>query len=334
MELVEGLFACRSLGVRVHQGAVTQGRGVRRSCAPCPDTKRTESRLRRGATRMVGRESLLIERILSCWNTVKDDSRCQTLAVVGDAGVGKTRLVLELSSRPEFVDATLLQVQCHEIFASTPLYPIGAYSLGTRRTDRRRRRARPLRQDFELSRGTGPQHSGKPRPRREPARHGCTRRQHVRSPTPQLLKRAQCEFIVSVVEQAARARPVILWVEDAHWLDPSSAELLQDIVTASAQLPAAGGADDAAVSQGTCASPEIDETIHLEHLGVERLPRAGAVCSWRRCAVRRDDLRRPSPRPTACRSFSSNSSFPSSKSSRKDRRRTGGWAACRSCSPN
>ncbi len=70
--------------------------------------------------------------------------------------------------------------------------------------------------------------------------------------TPQLLKRAQSEFIVSLVEQAARARPLILWVEDAHWLDPSSAELLQDIVTASAQLPAAGGADDAAVSQGTC----------------------------------------------------------------------------------
>jgi hypothetical protein len=40
---------------------------------------------------------------------------------------GKTRLVLEVSSRPEFVDATLVQVQCHEIFASAPFYPIASY---------------------------------------------------------------------------------------------------------------------------------------------------------------------------------------------------------------
>jgi hypothetical protein len=70
------------------------------------DTKRTESRLRRSATRMMD-ESPLVERILSCWNSVKDESRCRTIAVVGDAGVGKTRLVLEVSSRPEFVDATV-----------------------------------------------------------------------------------------------------------------------------------------------------------------------------------------------------------------------------------
>jgi hypothetical protein len=38
--------------------------------------------------------------------------------------------------------------------------------------------------------------------------------------TPQLLKRAQTEFVASIVEQAARARPLILWIEDAHWLDP------------------------------------------------------------------------------------------------------------------
>ena len=44
--------------------------------------------------------------------------------------LGKTRLVLELSGRPEFVDATLLQGQCHEIFASTPLYPIGVFLWG------------------------------------------------------------------------------------------------------------------------------------------------------------------------------------------------------------
>ncbi len=69
--------------------------------------------------------------------------------------------------------------------------------------------------------------------------------------TPQLLKRAAiADSSVSIVEQAARARPLILWIEDTHWLDPSSAELLQDIVTALGAIARSGGADDAAVSQG------------------------------------------------------------------------------------
>ena len=252
IELVEGLFECRSLGVKSVKG-LSRKVEVYEVVRALPGTKRTESRLRRGATRMVGRESA-IERILSRWNVARDDSRCQTLGVVGDAGVGKTRLMLELSGRPEFVDATLLQAQCHEIFASTPLYPIGRLLRGARRADRGRRRVGALRQDFKLSRRTRPQHRGKPRSGRRAPRHGCPRQRRGAAATPQLLKRKQFEFIVSIVKQAASARPVILWIEDAHWLDPSSAELLQDIVTASARIAGSGGPDDAALSEGTCAS--------------------------------------------------------------------------------
>src|SRR5690349_5031780 len=125
MELVEGLFALRSLGAKSVKGLLRKVE-IYEVLRALPGTRRTESRLRRGATRLVGRETA-IEQFLSCWNVVKDGLRCQTLAVVGDAGVGKTRLMLELCGRPECADATLLQGQCHEIFASTPLYPLGAF---------------------------------------------------------------------------------------------------------------------------------------------------------------------------------------------------------------
>ena len=44
--------------------------------------------------------------------------------------VGKTRLVLELAARPEFLQAPIFQAQCNEIFASTPLYPLALYLWG------------------------------------------------------------------------------------------------------------------------------------------------------------------------------------------------------------
>jgi class 3 adenylate cyclase/tetratricopeptide (TPR) repeat protein len=266
MELVEGLFACRSLGVKSVKGLLRKVE-VYEILRALPGTKRTESRLRRGATRMVGRESA-VEGILSSWNIVKDESRCQTLAVVGDAGVGKTRLMLELSGRPEFVDATLLQVQCHEIFASTPLYPVGAFlwaRVGLTADDDELARYKKISSYLEeLGRNTVENRGlfagllGMAIPAASIAA----------AATPQLLKRAQFEFIVSIVKQAASARSVILWIEDAHWLDPSSAELLQDIVTASAQLPVLVVLTMRPFPKGSTL-PDVDETVRLDHLGLE-----------------------------------------------------------------
>ena len=266
MELVEGLFACRSLGQKSIKGLARKVE-VYEVTRALPGTKRTESRLRRGATRMVGRDPA-IERILTCWSAVKDESRCQTLAVVGDAGVGKTRLVLELSGRPEFVDATLLQVQCHEIFASTPLYPIGAFlwaRVGLTADDEESVRYEKISGYLdELGRNT-------PDNRSLLASLLGMAASATGAPvaeTPQLLKRAQYEFIVSIVTQAAVIRPVILWIEDAHWLDPSSAELLNDVVIASAHSPVLALLTMRPFPKGP-ALPDIDETVRLERLGAD-----------------------------------------------------------------
>ena len=265
MELVDGLFACKSLGARSFKG-LSRKVEVYALTRALADTKRTDSRLRRGATHMVGREPLL-EQVLSCWNIVKDTSRCRTLAVVGDSGLGKTRLVLEASSRPEFVDATLVQLQCHEIFASAPLYPIAAYfwaRVGLTAEDEEDVRYEKISSLLEeLGRNTSENRGlvagllGMAAPESGPV-----------AAIPQLLKRAQSEFVVSLVEQAARARPLILWVEDAHWLDPSSAELLHDVVTASAELPVLVILTMRPFPKGP-AILQIDETITLAHLGVE-----------------------------------------------------------------
>jgi class 3 adenylate cyclase/tetratricopeptide (TPR) repeat protein len=279
-QLVEGIVECRSLGLRAIKG-LSRKVEVFQVMRALPGTKLTEARLRRGAVRMVGREAA-IERILSRWNVARDESRCQTVAVVGDAGVGKTRLVLELSGRPEFVDATLLMGQCREIFASTPLYPVAAFLWG--RVGLTVDDAESVRHDkisaylSELGCNTPENHElvadllGM-------AGAGAT----AAAATPQLLKQRQYQFIVSIVEQAARSRTVILWIEDAHWLDPSSAELLRDIVAAAAKLPVLVLLTMRPFPTGP-ALADVDERVHLEPLGLHHclelarsVPGAGAL---------------------------------------------------------
>jgi class 3 adenylate cyclase/tetratricopeptide (TPR) repeat protein len=263
-ELVEGLFECKSLGPKAIKG-LSRKVEVYQVVRALPGTTRTESRLRRGAARMVGREAA-IERILARWKIARDESRCQTVAVVADAGLGKTRLVLELSGRPEFVDATLLQGQCHEIFASTPLYPIRVFLRG---------RAGLTADDEESVRldkisgylneiGRNTQEN---RDLIASLLDVGADRGKAASATPQLLKQKQYDFLVSIFTQAAATRPLILWIDDGHWLDASSADLLRDIVAASATLPVLVLLTMRPFPKGP-ALPEIDETVHLEHLGV------------------------------------------------------------------
>lgn len=262
-DLVEGLFDCRSLGVRTIKG-LSRKLEVYEVTRALPGTTRTGSRLRRGAARLVGREAT-IERLLARWRAATEQSRCQTVAVVGDAGVGKTRLVLEFSGRPECADAMHFVAQCQEIFASTPLYPLAAFLRAraglTAADEEGERRAKISGYLDELGRNS--------EENRELVASllglGLRAGAEAVAPTPQLLKRRQYEFVISIVVAAARKRPVLLWVEDAHWLDPSSAELLRDIVAAVAALPVMVVLTMRLFPKGP-ALPPIDETVRLEPL--------------------------------------------------------------------
>ena len=55
--------------------------------------------------------------------------------------------------------------------------------------------------------------------------------------TPLLFKRKQYDFIVSLLRQITRTNPTLLCIEDAHWLDASSAELLHEIVASLSETP-------------------------------------------------------------------------------------------------
>ena len=112
--LVEGKFTFEALGSRAIKG-LSRKIEIYKVIAPIQTSASAGGTLASGATPMVGRQSS-VERILERWRIAQDERRCQTVVIVGDAGIGKTRIVREFCSQPELAETTIIQANCHELF--------------------------------------------------------------------------------------------------------------------------------------------------------------------------------------------------------------------------
>jgi class 3 adenylate cyclase/predicted ATPase len=227
LELIEGLFVAEPLGSRQLKG-LTRLIPIYRITRARPGRDRSPGRLRRGATRLVGRTEVLA-RLQSLWRQMSCDRHCLSVFVEGEAGVGKTRLVLELCDQTELINATVLKATCHEIFATTPLYPVGNLlwsRIGLTAEDD---------ENVELVKVSAflDQVGANTQEHRELVSSildlALTSGGETTAPTPFLLRRKQFAFITELVERVTRQGPALLWIEDAHWLDPSSVEMLNEI---------------------------------------------------------------------------------------------------------
>jgi class 3 adenylate cyclase len=224
LELVNGLFDTESLGPKEIRG-LSRVVFVHRILRARMVADRGWNRARRGATRLVGRDAPLRE-LLRHWRDVAGrGGKCRVVHVVGEAGVGKTRLVAELCARAEAEDAGTLQANCLEIFANTPLYPAASLLWSrsglTAEDGEARGRAKVSRFLQAFGRPATPEEVevaagllGLPGTAPE-----------ADAPSP-LIKHKQFSLLCSLFERSIGDRPMLLWVEDAHWLDRSSAELL------------------------------------------------------------------------------------------------------------
>jgi tetratricopeptide (TPR) repeat protein len=75
--------------------------------------------------------------------------------------------------------------------------------------------------------------------------------------------------VVSAIKKIASRQPSLLWVEDVHWLDPSSAELLIDVVRSLSQTACLVVLTKRSFPKGPVL-PKADDVVYLEQLELQQ----------------------------------------------------------------
>ncbi|THK34019.1 adenylate cyclase [Ensifer sp. MPMI2T] len=187
-----------------------------------------------GTAPLVGRDldiALLIDR----W-TLSAAGEGQVVELFGEAGIGKSRILQELRERLKQEAVTYLRYFCSPYHAQSALHPVADQLLRAARIDRTDPPDKQLAFLEEVLAAT-----------RDPQEAIPLIASLLSIPTgdrypkldlmPQMQKRRTFEVLIEQLEALARTKPVLMLLEDAHYLDPVSAELFDIIVDRVQQLP-------------------------------------------------------------------------------------------------
>jgi class 3 adenylate cyclase len=186
----------------------------------------------RALTPFVGREeelSLLARR----WERAKGGEG-QLVLIVGEPGLGKSRLVEEFRSQLTETPHTWSEWSASQLLQNTPLHPIAEWG----------------RQRFGVDAPADQRLADLENTLRlvglDPAEHAPLIAPLVDIPLPperaaalgpEELRRRQLAAMTALVLAGARAQPVVIAFEDLHWADPTSLDLLRGLADRGAQAP-------------------------------------------------------------------------------------------------
>ncbi len=222
LRLVHGIFVTEELGAKHLKGVerpvavhrVLQASGIRSRLA------RSRGRL----TPFVGREQELGV-LLDRWERVVDGEG-QTVLATGAAGIGKSRLILALRERLTRDAHTWLECRGSPYTQGSPFHPTvelleAGLAFGPRDgpEEKLRKLERGIEQaGFETRGVLAPIASLLDLPIRA-AEAGA-------APSPRMLRDQTIETLTAWILALGRVQPVVLLLEDVHWFDPSSLDLL------------------------------------------------------------------------------------------------------------
>jgi class 3 adenylate cyclase/predicted ATPase len=222
--LIQGYFECQDLGAQALRG-VTESMHIYHVLGVSGATSRLDVAQPRGLTPLVGRESevtLLLER----WEQAKA-GQGQVVLLTGDAGIGKSRLVQMLKDHVAQEPHTRWECRSIEYYQNSALYPVIDWFQRILRFEAHETPDAKLgKLEQALSQYRLPVEESVPLFASLLSVPLPGDRYAPLALSPQRQRQKTLEAIVAILLALAEHQPALFIVEDLHWTDPTTLELL------------------------------------------------------------------------------------------------------------
>jgi AAA ATPase domain len=226
--LIQGYFVCQDLGAQTLRG-VAEPLHVYRVFQDSGARGRLDVAQTRGLTPLVGRESevaLLQER----WEQAKA-GQGQVVLLSGDAGIGKSRLVHMLKEHVAHQPHTCWECRSAEYAQNTALFPlVDLFQRLLRFEADETPNAQCGKLEHALSQYRLPLEETVPLLAPFLALPVPEHRYPSPNLSPQRQRQKTLETIVTILLELADHQPVLFIIEDVHWTDPTTLELLNLVI--------------------------------------------------------------------------------------------------------
>src|SRR5271167_617484 len=226
---VAGLFVVEERGTRILKGVrepVTLFRLVRASGGG----RRAGQR---NLTPLVGRDDEM-GMLMRRWERARRGDG-QLVMIVGEPGLGKSRLMEEFHARLADTPHTWVEWSCSQLLQNTPQHPIAEWG-----------RQRFGGADVPAERRLAELENSLAQVKLDPTENAALLaplldiplpKERALSLAPEELRRRQLEALTNWVMAGAKVQPVVLAHEDLHWADPTTLDVLRGIAERGALAP-------------------------------------------------------------------------------------------------
>jgi class 3 adenylate cyclase/predicted ATPase len=232
--LTGATFEYRDLGAQTLKGLV-QPVHVWRVMGLADIESRYDAAARDDLPRLVGRQNE-VKAIADCWESTRRGVGGAFL-LLGEAGIGKSRILRAARDRVRSDTASVMHFQCSPFFANTALHPVIEYLERTLPIAADEpRSARLARLEALVSVRYG-------RPARDAALIASILslriedQSNLRGMNPARQKEETLRALADLVAAIAHEQPSLILFEDLHWADPTTMQLLEQLLEHLCALP-------------------------------------------------------------------------------------------------